>query len=74
MIGYGRGENGSHKTTELHVDPLKKLSTSNKGILYIAIAAAIVAENSHRGVGGGGGRSRSTSPYTGTHLGGQLEI
>ena len=24
--------NGSNKTTELHVDPLKKLSTSNMGI------------------------------------------
>ena len=56
---------------QLHVDPLKKLPTSNMGI-YSHHSKSIVAGTSNRGVGGGvdfGVRHR-----VGTHLGGQLEI
>ena len=52
----GRGKNRSNKTTELHADPLKKLSTSNMGIYShhsLDRSKLIVAETSHRGIGGG---------------------
>ena len=55
MQPLGRGKNGSNKTIELRVDPLKKLPTSNMGIYShhsLERSKSIVAETSHRGVGG----------------------
>ena len=67
--GDGRGKNGSNKTTELHVDPLKKLSTSNMGIYIhhcLECSKSIVAETIHRGSGGGRFRCTSSCRHTST--------
>ena len=50
--GDGRGKNGGNKTAALHIDPLKKLPTSNMGIYsHHSLERCISNATGDRGVG-----------------------